>query len=197
VGRSKNLLYINIVNNKGSGVEAGDRKVNEEAQQFLAKAFQYVSQNQTSYVSEPQTIEFGKEATPVIIMSSPIKSGDKGIGVVTVILKLDDILHWVKENSVAGKTVYVVDFNGQIVVHPTPATMPAGMNLSRVEIVWGFMEAWRKSNGKVRLQETRPFKLTDDGTEKQMLGSYFAVVEAPWGVIVQLTNSMPLRQLPR
>jgi HD-GYP domain-containing protein (c-di-GMP phosphodiesterase class II) len=187
VGRSKNLLYINIVNNTGNGIEAGVHQVNDEMTKlYLAKAFQSASQNQTSYVSEPLTIEFGKETKPVIIMSSPIKSGGKGVGAVTVILKLDDILHWVTENSVAGKTVYVVDFNGQIVVHPNPKTMPAGMDLNRVEIVGAFADAWRKSKGKVRLQETRPFKLEDDGLEKQMLGTYFAVTEAPWGVIVQI-----------
>ena len=187
VGRSKNLLYINIVNNTGSGVEAGVHQVNDEMTKlYLAKAFQSASQNQTSYVSEPLTIEFGKETKPVIIMSSPIKSGGKGVGAVTVILKLDDILHWVTEYSVAGKTVYVVDFNGQIVVHPNPKTMPAGMDLNRVEIVGAFADEWRKSKGKVRLQETRPFKLEDDGLEKQMLGTYFAVAEAPWGVIVQI-----------
>jgi len=187
VGRSKNLLYINIVNNTGSGVAAGFHKPDEDmTKHFLAKAFQSASQNQTSYVSEPLAIELGKETKPVIIMSSPIKSGGKGIGAVTVILKLDDILHWVTENSVAGKTVYVVDFNGQIVVHPNPKTMPAGMDLNRVEIVGAFADAWRKSKGKVRLQETRPFKLEDDGLEKQMLGTYFAVTEAPWGVIVQI-----------
>jgi HD-GYP domain-containing protein (c-di-GMP phosphodiesterase class II) len=188
VQRSKNVLYINIVNSKGSGLEAGFRNLNDEGmtQQVLAKAFQSAIQDQTSYVSEPMTIEYGKETTPVIIMSSPIKSGGNGIGAVTVILKLDEILHWVKENSVAGKTVYVVDFNGQIVVHPTPETMPAGMNLSRVEIVEAFVDEWRKSNGKVRLQETRPFRLPDNGTEKEMLGTYFAVVEVPWGVIVQI-----------
>ena len=187
VGRSKNLLYINIVNNTGNGVEAGVHQVNDEVTKlYLAKAFQSASQDQTSYVSEPLTIDIGKETKPVIIMSSPIKSGGKGVGAVTVILKLDDILHWVTEHSVAGKTVYVVDFNGLIVVHPNPKIMPAGMDLNRFEIVQAFADEWRKSKGKVRLQETRPFKLEDDGFEKQMLGSYFAVAEAPWGVIVQI-----------
>ena len=187
VGRSKNLLYINIVNNTGNGVEAGFHQVNDEMTKlFLAKAFQSASEAQTSYVSEPLTIDFGKETNPVIIMSSPIKSGGKGVGAVTVILKLDDILHWVTEHSVAGKTVYVVDFNGLIVVHPNPKIMPAGMDLNRFEIVQAFADEWRKSKGKVRLQETRPFKLEDDGFERQMLGSYFAVAEAPWGVIVQI-----------
>jgi hypothetical protein len=92
VGRSKNLLYINIVNNTGRGIEAGDHRVDDEMTKlYLAKAFQSASQN--SYVSEPLTIEFGKETKPVIIMSSPIKSGGKGVGAVMVILKLDDLLH--------------------------------------------------------------------------------------------------------
>ena len=188
VGRSKNLLYINILNNAGSGVQAGVHNINDEdmTKHFLAKAFHSATQNQTSYVSEPLGIELGKETKPVIIMSSPIKSGGKGIGAVTVILKLDEILHWVLENSIAGKTAYVVDFNGLIVVHPDPKTMPAGMDLSRVEIVGVFVDEWRKSKGKLRLQETRPFKVDDDGQEKKMLGTYFAVTEAPWGVIVQI-----------
>jgi len=187
VGRSKNLLSINIVNNKGSWLQAGVRHVNDEdmTKHFLAEAFQSASQNQQSYVSEPLTIEVGKEAKPVIIMSSPIRAGGKGIGAVTVILKLDDILHWVTEYSVAGKTVYVVDFNGQIVVHPNPKTMQAGMDLSRVEIVGAFMEEWDQSKG-ARLQATRPFKLVEGDVEKQMLGTFFAVTEAPWGVIVQI-----------
>ena len=187
VGRSKNLLYINIVNDKGSGIGAGVYNANDEGmtKHFLAKAFQSASQNQTSYVSEPLTIELGKETKPVIIMSSPIRSGGKGVGAVTVILKLDDILHWVSESSTAGKTVYVVDFNGQIVVHPKPKTMPAGMDLSRVEIVGAFVDEWRQSKG-ARLQETRPFKLEEGDVEKQMLGTFFAVTEAPWGVIVQI-----------
>ncbi len=168
----KNLLYINILNNAGRCVQAGVHNINDEGmtKHFLAKAFHSASQNQTSYVSEPLTIELGKETKPVIIMSSPIKSGGKGVGAVTVILKLDDILHWVLENSIAGKTVYVVDFNGLIVVHPDPKTMPAGMDLSRVEIVGVFVDEWRKSKGKLRLQETRPFRVDEDGAGKKDAG---------------------------
>ncbi|HEU0005841.1 MAG TPA: HD domain-containing phosphohydrolase [Terriglobia bacterium] len=188
VGRSKNLLNLNIVNDKGSGIQAGEYNVNDEGmtKRFLAKAFQSASQNQTSYFSEPLTIEVGKETKPVIIMSSPIRSGDKGFGAVTVILKLDDIIHWVSESSTARKTVYVVDFNGQIVVHPDHKKMPAGMDLSRVEIVGAFKDEWRKSKGARLQPRLQPFKLQEGDVEKQMLGTFFAVTEAPWGVIVQI-----------
>lgn len=187
VTRSKNLLYINMVNSNGRGVRAGVYN-NEEGgmiQLFLAKAFQHASQNQP-YMSEPLTIEMGDQIRPVIIMSTPIKSEGQWVGATTVILSLDDILHWVTENSVAGKKVYVVDFNGQIVVHPDQKTKPAGMDFSRIEIVQAFTEEWRQSKGAVRLQETRPFRLDEGGQEKEMLGTFFAVAEAPWGVIVEI-----------
>jgi HD-GYP domain-containing protein (c-di-GMP phosphodiesterase class II) len=187
VTRSKNLLYIHMVNSKGRGVRAGVYNDNEEGviQHFLAKAFQHASQNQT-YVSEPLTIEMGNQIRPVIIMSTPIRWQDQWVGATTVILGLDDILHWVTESSVAGKKVYVVDFNGQIVVHPDPKMKPAGMDFSRIEIVEAFTEEWRQSRGTVRIQETRPFKLEENGQEKEMLGTFYAVAEAPWGVIVQI-----------
>jgi HD-GYP domain-containing protein (c-di-GMP phosphodiesterase class II) len=187
VTRSKNLLYIHMVNSRGRGVRAGVYNDNEEGviQHFLAKAFQHASQNQP-YVSEPLTIEMGNQIRPVIIMSTPIRWQDQWVGATTVILGLDDILHWVTESSVAGKKVYVVDFNGQIVVHPDPKTKPAGMDFSRIEIVEAFTEEWRQSRGTVRIQETRPFKLEENGQEKEMLGTFYAVAEAPWGVIVQI-----------
>jgi HD-GYP domain-containing protein (c-di-GMP phosphodiesterase class II) len=188
VTRSKNLLYIHMVNSRGRGVRAGVYNDNEEGviQHFLAKAFQHASQNQP-YMSEPLTIEMGNQIRPVIIMSTPIRRQDQWVGATTVILGLDDILHWVTENSVAEKKVYVVDFNGQIVVHPDPKTKPAGMDFSRIEIVQAFMEEWRESQGIVRLQgETRSFKLEEDGQEKEMLGTFYALAEAPWGVIVQI-----------
>jgi hypothetical protein len=179
---ARKIYAINIVNNTGSGIEAGVYNVVTD-QALPGKGISVCQPESTSYVSEPQTI--GGKTKPVIIMSSPIRSVGKGVGAVTVILKLDDILHWVSENSTAGKTVYVVDFNGQIVVHPKPKIMPAGMDLSRVEIVDAFVDEWRQSKG-ARLQETRPFKLEEGDIEKQMLGTFFAVTEAPWGVIVQI-----------
>ena len=187
VTRSKNLLYIHMVNSRGRGVRAGVYNDNEEGviQHFLAKAFQHASQNQP-YMSGPLTIEMGSQIRPVIIMSTPIRWQNQWVGATTVILGLDDILQWVTEYSVAEKKVYVVDFNGQIVVHPDPKTKPAGMDFSRIEIVEAFMEEWRESKGIVRLQETRPFKLQENGQEKEMLGTFYAVAEAPWGVIVQI-----------
>jgi len=188
VTRDKNLLYINIVNERGKGVQTGIYKGDEDEmiQHYLTKAFQHASQDQP-YVSEPLTVEVGNQSRPVIIMSRPIKSESRRwVGATTVILALDDILRWVTDSSVAGKKAYVVDFSGKIVVHPDQKMNPAGMDFSRIEIVSAFMEEWRLSNGMLRLQETRPFKLVEDGNQKDMLGTYFGIVEAPWGVIVQI-----------
>lgn len=187
VTRSENLLYINMVNSLGRGVKAARYNAVDEdmTELFLAKAFQHAIQNQP-FVSEPFTVEMGNHTRPVIVMSSPIKAGSQAVGATTVILALDDILQWVSDSSVAGKKVYVVDFNGQIVVHPDPKTKPAGMDFSRDEIVAAFVDEWRQTKGVVRLQETRPFRLVENGLDKLMLGTFYAVAEAPWGVIVQI-----------
>jgi HD-GYP domain-containing protein (c-di-GMP phosphodiesterase class II) len=188
VTRDKNLLYINIVNERGKGVRAGIYNGDEEEmiQHYLTKAFQHASQDQP-YMSEPLTVEVGNQVRPVIIMSRPIKSESRHwLGATTVILALDDILRWVTDNSVAGKKTYVVDFSGKIVVHPDQKMNPAGMDFSRIEIVSAFMEEWRLSKGMLRLQETRPFRLVEDGNQKDMLGTYFGIAEVPWGVIVQI-----------
>jgi len=186
VTRSKNLLYVNILNNEGKGVRAGRYNAEDAlVQRFFTRAFLEASKDQ-SYISEPLAIEVGSQIEPVIIMSIPIKSEKKWIGVTTVIIGLSDLLHWISENSTAGKTVYVVDFNGHIVVHPDRSTIMTGMDFSRIGIVREFMEVWSSSRGNVRLPGTLPFKLIEDGKEKEMLGTYYAIPEASWGVIVQI-----------
>jgi len=186
VTRSKNLLYINIVNSQGKGVRAGRYNAEDPlVQRFFTRAFLEGSKDQ-SYISEPLALEVGNQIEPVIIMSTPINSERRWIGVTTVIIGLNNILHWVTENSTAGKTVYVVDFNGRIVVHPERHTIMTGMDFSKIGIVREFMEAWSVSGGNVRLPGTRPFKLVEGGSEKEMLGTYYAIPETSWGVIVQI-----------
>jgi putative nucleotidyltransferase with HDIG domain len=186
VTRSKNLLYINIVNNKGKGFRAGSYNAEDPLiQRFFRTAFLEASKNQ-SYISEPLAIEVGSQIRPVIIMSTPINSASGWLGATTVILGLDDMLHWVTENSTAGKTVYVVDFNGHIVAHPNRSTILTGMDFSQTDIVREFIEVWNNSKGNIRLPGTRPFILMEEGKRKEMLGTYYAIPEASWGVIVQI-----------
>jgi HD-GYP domain-containing protein (c-di-GMP phosphodiesterase class II) len=186
VTRSKNLLYINIVNSRGKGVRAGRYNAEDPlVQRFFTRAFLEGSKDQF-YISEPLALEVDNQVEPVIIMSSPINSEQRWIGVTTVIVGLSNILHWVTENSMDRKTVYVVDFNGRIVVHPERRTIMTGMDFSKIGIVQEFTEAWRASRGNVRLPGTRPFKLLEGGREKEMLGTYYAIPETSWGVIVQV-----------
>jgi hypothetical protein len=74
VTRSKNLLYINIVNSQGKGVRAGRYNAEDPlVQHFFTRAFLEGSKDQ-SYISEPLALEVGNQFEPVIIMSTPIFS---------------------------------------------------------------------------------------------------------------------------
>ncbi len=164
-------------------------------QRYFTRAFLEGSNDQ-SYVSEPLALEVGNQVEPVIIMSSPINSETRWIGLTTVIIGLNNIIHWVTENSTAGKTVYVVDFNGRIVVYPDRPerhTIMTGTDFSQIGIVREFMEAWSVSRGNVRLPGTRPFKLVENGQAKEMLGTYYAIPETSWGLIVQIDQKDAFR----
>ena len=190
VTRSKNLLYINIVNDRGKGVRAGRFKADDPIiQRIFQVAFLEASkQDSYMYISAPKEVDLDDQREPVIIMSTPVRSVAGWTGATTVVLGLDDLLRWVAEYSKSGKTVYVVDFSGRIVAHPHRETIPAGMDFSRTEIVKEFMDAWNLSKGNVRLPGTRPFKLQENGTDKEMLGTYYPIPDASWGVIVQIAE---------
>jgi putative nucleotidyltransferase with HDIG domain len=188
VTRSKNLLYINIVDDRGKGVRAGRYNGNDpEVQRLFRVAYLEASRSDSyMYISAPRSIDVGGQMQPVIIMSTPVRTGAGNNGATTVILGLHDILHWVIEYSNAGKTVYVVDFNGRIVAHPNPDTSPSGVDFGKVEIVKEFVDAWNTFKGNVRMPGTRPFSMLEDGKQKEMLGTYYPILDASWGVIVQI-----------
>jgi putative nucleotidyltransferase with HDIG domain len=190
VNQSKNLLYINIVDNRGKGVRAGRFKADDPVIQRLFQiAFLEASKRDSyMYISAPKEIELGNQREPVIIMSTPVRSVAGWTGATTVVLGLDDLIRWVTDYSKGGKTVYVVDFSGRIVAHPNRETIPAGMDFSRIEIVKEFIDAWNLSKGNVRLPGTRPFKLQENGRDKEMLGTYYPIPDASWGVIVQIAE---------
>ncbi|MEW5975524.1 MAG: HD domain-containing phosphohydrolase [Acidobacteriota bacterium] len=188
VTRSRNLLYINIVNTEGKGVRAGSySEPDSMVQRFLTTAFQEASKDQL-YISEPLAIDVGNQVQPVIIMSTPLHASGRLIGVTTVVLGLDELLHWVSEDSVAGKTVFVVDFTGRIVVHPDRKRVLTGMDFASSDIVHDFTDAWQASRGNVRVPGTRPFTLLDGNEEKSMLGTYYPIPETLWAVIVQIDS---------
>ena len=190
VNRSKNLLYINIVDDRGKGVRAGKYDGGDPVvQRHLRIAYLKASKNDSyMYISAPMPIDVGGQLEPVIIMSTPIRAGAGASGATTVILGLHEIIRWVSEYSTAGKTVYVVDFNGRIVAHPQHDTVLSGMDFNKTEIVKEFVEAWNTSKGNVRLPGTRPFTLQEDGKQEEMLGTYYPIPEASWGVIVQIAQ---------
>jgi HD-GYP domain-containing protein (c-di-GMP phosphodiesterase class II) len=77
--------------------------------------------------------------------------------------------------------VYVVDGRGWLVAHSDPARLQGDLDVSGVEIVRQFIESGGRAGATV------PFTLQGPkGKVVKMLGTYAAVPESSWGVIVQV-----------
>jgi hypothetical protein len=76
--------------------------------------------------------------------------------------------------------VYVVDGRGWLVAHSDPSRLQGDLDVSGVEIVRQFTESGGKAGA------TTSFTMPTPKGSVKMLGTYAAVPESSWGVIVQV-----------
>jgi len=120
---------------------------------------------------------------PVMVLAEPIRPGGAAPqGVVLVVASLGPLWNTTRQMGQEGLfDVYVVDGRGWLVAHSDPARLQGDLDVSRVEIVRQFVEAQGRAGATV------PFTIQGPkGNVVKMLGTYAAVPESSWGVIVQV-----------
>jgi putative nucleotidyltransferase with HDIG domain len=187
---SPSLLYISLVNTQGKGSRAGSFNADDEfVNHLLSQAFASVAGGRNQFhVSTPTQLNIGSEFRPAVIMSVPVIFRNKWMGAIISILALDEIQTWVQERKKDSKviTVYVVNEEGRIVVHPDAKNYMTGKDVrSEMEIVKDFVDDFKQNKGMLN----RAFDLVQENVRTPMLGTYCHVREAPWGVIVQIEQS--------
>jgi HD-GYP domain-containing protein (c-di-GMP phosphodiesterase class II) len=125
------------------------------------------------------------------VVAVPYNSGNQWGGAIIAILSLEDIADWVKKRSVGGESVYVVDVEGRIVVHPEKREFFTGRAIQNdVEIVKDFVAAAKTTkNSRNSPVVTSPFLMKRDGKQVAMLGTHCIIPEPAWGVIVQIEQA--------
>lgn len=176
-----NILYVTAVGQTVKGWGAGDARVMEDA--FMQKAMQrafFTTQQRAEFHSDP--LAYGADSRPAFIMALPLMAGDEFKGMLAAVISLDRILERLKETSVRGREVYVVDRNGRIVAHPNTRAYVPGQDVSATVPVVARLKSLEE---KRRATETVPFALNENGRSVEMIGTFSTLPQVNWAVIAQ------------
>jgi HAMP domain-containing protein len=176
---TSNFVSVNVVDVRGSGARSGVQLSEPIIEQLLQEGVLRGLQD-NPLVSHPVISTSLQE--PVMVLAEPVRPGGAAPqGVVLVVASLGPLWNTTKQMGQEGLfDVYVVDGRGWLVAHSDPSRLQGDLDVSGVEIVRQFTESGGKAGATV------PFTIRTPKGTSQMLGTYAAVPESSWGVIVQV-----------
>ncbi len=98
------------------------------------------------------------------------------------VVSLDTIVQHLKDASVRGRTVFVVDHYGHIVAHPETKSFVPGADMSGGSKIVSQIKALPQ---ELRNTETIRFTEEEKGSSVEMVGTYSTLPEVNWAVIAQ------------
>jgi HD-GYP domain-containing protein (c-di-GMP phosphodiesterase class II) len=176
---TSNFVSVSVVDIRGSGARSGVQLSEPIIEQLQTEGVLRGLQG-NPMVSHPAISTSLQE--PVMVLAEPVRPGGGAPqGVVLVVASLGPLWSTTKQMGQEGLfDVYVVDGRGWLVAHSDASRLQGDLDVSGVEIVRQFVESQGRAGATV------PFTVqTPKGTVK-MLGTYAAVPESSWGVIVQV-----------
>jgi putative nucleotidyltransferase with HDIG domain len=179
------FIYLTAVGKSGKGTSASQGNFRAEQDPFVAKAlrraFESCQQPQIpSCSSDP--LALAPENRPAFVVGVPLRDvNDHFTGMLAAVVSLDSILHRLQEASVRGRTVFLVDHSGHIVVHPVTKDFVPGADATSNSLV-----AQVKALPQV-LRSTETVRFFESGNKHpvEMIGTYSTFPEVNWAVIAQ------------
>ena len=181
VASNPNILYLTAVGKKAKGTGAGDFRADQDpfVSRALQRAFTTTLQS-LKFRSDP--LALGPENRPAFVMAVPLEVGDRYTGMLAAVVSLDRVLRRLRETSVRGRVVYVVDRGGHIVAHPDTHNFVPGADVSSsFRVVAQVKDLPRE----LRATETLRFTMQESGRPVEMIGTYSTFPEINWAVIAQ------------
>lgn len=178
---NRDILYVTAIGKDAKGesaesVKAADRDPFVDA--ALKRAFTSSVQGRNS---TSDTFALGQQNRPAIVISVPLMSDGQFTGMLAAVVSLDHIVDRLKDASVRDRTVYVVNGDGRIIVHPDTVNMVPGRNLSSNSAVSQF----KNLPQELRATETTQFTIEENKKPVEMIGTYSTIPELHWAVIAQ------------
>lgn len=183
------FIYLTAVGKSGKGTSASQGNFRAEQDPFVAKALQraFVTCLQSQQLgvvrfrSDP--LALAPDNRPAFVIAVPLKDlNDSFTGMLAAVVSLEPILHRLRDASVRGRAVFVVDHSGHIVAHPDSGSFVPGTDVSGTALVTQI----KSLPADLRSTETVRFSETDSRRRPvEMIGTFSTFPEANWAVIAQ------------
>jgi putative nucleotidyltransferase with HDIG domain len=179
------FIYLTAVGKSGKGTSASQGNFRADQDPFVAKALQRafvtcLQSQQLQFRSDP--LALAPANRPAFVVAIPLKDvNDNFTGMLAAVVSLDTILHRLQEASVRGRTVFLVDHTGHIVVHPETKNFVPGADASSNPLVAQI----RGLPQELRNTETIRFSEKGKKHPVEMIGTYSTFPEVNWAVIAQ------------
>jgi putative nucleotidyltransferase with HDIG domain len=182
------FIYLTAVGKSGKGTSASQGNFRAEQDPFVARALQRafvtcLQSQQTQVVkfrSDP--LALAPDNRPAFVVAVPLEDVNRNFtGMLAAVVSLDTILRRLQEASVRGRTVFLVDHNGRLVVHQDTKNFVPGADVSANSLV----AKVKALPQELRNTETVPFAEASKKHSIEMIGTYSTIPEVNWAVIAQ------------
>ena len=182
VASNPNILYLTAVGRAAKGTGAGNIRADQDP--FVGKALQRAfSACLQSVVFRSEPLALGPDNRPAFVMAIPLHVAGQFDGMLAAVVSLDGILSRLQETSVRGRTVFIVDHNGHVIVHPDTRQVVPGSDLRASSYIVAQMTLIPKD---LRTTETvQHFNTIENGKNAEMIGTYSTIPDLGWAVVAQ------------
>ncbi|MHB8540182.1 MAG: HD domain-containing phosphohydrolase [Candidatus Acidiferrales bacterium] len=178
---NRDILYVTAIGKDAKG-ESAESVKGAERDPFVDAALKRAFTSSVQGLpSTSGTFALGQKNRPAIVISVPLMSGGQFTGMLAAVVSLDRVVQWLKDTSVRDRTVFVVNGDGRIIVHPDTVNMVPGRDLSSNPAVAQF----KSLPQELRTTETTQFSIEENKKPVEMIGTYSTIPELHWAVIAQ------------
>lgn len=179
VESNPDILYVTAIGQDAKGESEGSVRADEDPFVNAALKHAFTASVQGS-PSVSGAFALGRNNRPAMVISVPLMFHGQFTGMLAAVVSLDRVLARLKDASVRHRTVFVVNGDGRIIVHPDTLEMVPGRDLSTNPVV-----AVYKKWPEVRTTETTQFQLFESKKFIEMIGTYSSIPELHWAVVAQ------------
>ena len=188
VSSSDDVAYATLLNSDAKGISAGRITPDAFLQRELERGYA-AAHDSRAYNGSALVVGSGDAARTVILVSTPVTSSGRFLGMVATAVDLQYLIRRLQEVQRGGLTPYVVDNEGRLVAGATTEYV-TGQDMTSLEIVKNFVQQGSKAQ---LVAATREFTQHENGGDVKMLGTYSPVLNLDWAVVVQKPRDQAYR----